>query len=83
MQILSETVHQGKITDWKRYDVRHLLPPGGNTLGYCIVGYFPEHPVWSDRYARTSVLVSHDEATGEIETQNSRYTLVGPERATD
>ena len=64
--------HYGKITNWCRY-------PASQGLGYGIdVGRFEDHPIFKGQGGWTSFVVSHDETTGEIETKNSRYTLVGP-----
>lgn len=62
--------HKGQIENWFRQEV------GNKTV---ILGRFVNHPEFGYANGRTSYIVSHDEATGEIETRNSRYTLVGKE----
>ncbi len=54
-------------------------------LGYIIRGRSIDHPeyggmggVLADTWFHTSYVVAHNEETGEIETRNSKYTLVGP-----
>jgi hypothetical protein len=69
--------HMGRIQNWRRVD-----DAGG--LGYVIVGRMLDHERFKGSYnAHTSYVVKHDEKTGEIETRNSRYTLVGPENFRD
>lgn len=65
--------HMGSIAQWRR----EMLP--GHGLGYRICGQSIDHPRWGGCPMYTSYVVKHDEATGEIETRNSRYTLIGPE----
>ncbi len=64
--------HKGSIKDWYKY---------GCTLGlgYMIIGTFVDHPKFVGETGNTSYVIKHDEKTGEIETNNSRYTLVGAE----
>jgi hypothetical protein len=38
------------------------------------------HPTIPRKYTHTSYVVAHNKTTGEIETRNSRYTLIGEER---
>ncbi len=63
--------HKGRIEKWRKlkYDF------GG--LGYRIHGTLLDHPSLSGRNATTSLVIKHDQKTGEIETENTRYTLVG------
>lgn len=64
--------HLGRIEQWAK------LPALGHGLGYRIAGIAVDHPdFFTDRDVLTSYVVAHDEKTGEIETRNSRYTLVG------
>lgn len=68
--------HLGRITSWYKTE----FGAGGRGLGYLICGTFLDHPKFmgmSD--VHTSYVISHDTETGEIETKNSRYTLVGAE----
>lgn len=67
--------HLGKITDWYRYECE------GHGLDYRIIGRFIDHPKFAGLRGNTSHVIAHDELTGEIETRNSRYTLIGPEVA--
>jgi hypothetical protein len=65
--------HKGQIKNWFKSETE------GFGLGYRIRGEFVDHPEFGNaRSGVTSYVVAHDEATGEIETRNSRYTLVGP-----
>lgn len=63
----------GRITDWRKAPA-----VSGNGLGYVIEGRFLDHPLIKG-LGHTSWVVKHDMNTGEIETRNSRYTLVGEE----
>jgi len=66
--------HKGKITNWTTQPVQDC------GLGYLIVGEFVNHPDFGNApNGHTSWVEKHDRETGEIETRNSRYTLVGPE----
>ncbi len=60
-----EKPHKGRITDW--------IIAGGRCFGRS-----ESHPQFAGMDIRTSTVLKHDEETGEIETRNSRYTLVGP-----
>ena len=66
---MNEKPHKGKIVDWVK------VPVGDR--GEVVFGRAIDHPEFAGHSIRTSFVVSHDEATGEIETRNSRYTLVG------
>ena len=66
--------HKGMISDWFKL-------PCGLGLGYLIMGHLRDHEDYRGGVGNTSYVVKHDEATGEIETRNSRYTLVGGEIA--
>lgn len=63
--------HHGDIYGWRK------LPYRGLTSSYNVAGLFKGHPTYDGKYGFTSLVLSHDEATGEIETKNSCYTLVG------
>jgi len=65
--------HRGRIERW------HKSAGGFKGLGCIIVGNYLDHPKHPGIGWHTSYVVAHDEATGEIETRNSRYTLIGPE----
>lgn len=62
----AEKPHKGVIKNW-------IKLPCDEGLGYAVFGDAPDTEGW---VIRTSYVVKHDEATGEIETRNSRYTLV-------
>lgn len=70
---MSTKPHRGTITGWYRF------PDTAEGLGFRIIGKFEQHERLAGMRAKTSVVVKYDEKTGEIETSNSRYTLVGPE----
>lgn len=72
--------HKGSLKNWFKED----WGCAGLGLGYMIRGEFVDHPEFAGcKNGHTSYVVAHDEATGEVETKNSRYTLVGPERKFD
>jgi hypothetical protein len=71
--------YRGEIHNWekRRFDKdRNCLP---ENLGYVIFGRPKGHPSFS-RSIQTSAVVSHNEETGEIETLNSIYQLIGEGR---
>jgi len=75
--------HHGRITNWwLHYPLSDFTPPEG-APGYIVRGDLIDHPMWDARdpwmkgRGNTSWVLRHDEATGEIETLNSRYSLVG------
>lgn len=61
--------HHGRIKNWQKDECQ-----GG--LGFLIVGEFLDHPHFRGSRCHTSAVVSFDEATGEVETRNSRYRVV-------
>ena len=63
---MSEKPHHGRIENWFKF--------GGMVWGRAL-----DHPRFAGQDIRTSTVLKHDEETGEIETRNSRYTLVGKE----
>lgn len=67
--------HKGRIDKWRK------IPCIGGR-GYFISGTFVDHPSapMMAPIGHTSVVMLHNEGTGEIETKYSRYTLSGPER---
>lgn len=67
---MTEKPHKGRIKDWFKYEC-------DAKGGYIIRGRFVDHPEFAGLAGHTSLVLSHDEATGEIETRNSRYTLIG------
>lgn len=67
--------HKGKLVKWWKH---YPLPQfGSEGLGYLILGIFVDHPEFAGEFGNTSWVISHNEETGEIETANSRYTLIG------
>jgi hypothetical protein len=64
-----EKPHHGRIKNWLK-----VKCAGG--LGFFIVGEFLDHPHFRGPACYTSHVVALDEATGELETRNSRYRLV-------
>lgn len=64
--------HKGTITRWYK---RKTYADRG--LGYVIVGDF-DHVDFGRVFTSTSWVVAHGD-DGEVETRNSRYTLIGPE----
>lgn len=73
VRIIDGKLHHGRIVNWTKAS---LTKKG---LGYVIFGKFLDHPRYTGIDGHTSYVVTHDEAMGEIETCNSRYTLVGKE----
>jgi len=69
---------RGEIHNWRirRFDkIKYALP---ESLGYVIYGHPSGHRNLSN-WIQTSAVVSHNLETGEVETLNSRYQLVGNE----
>jgi hypothetical protein len=52
--------HKGTLRDWFKF------PCGDHGLGYVVFGINEGHPIWGGGELRTSYVVAHDEATGEI-----------------
>ncbi|MGQ3297715.1 hypothetical protein [Reyranella sp.] len=63
----------GTITGWRRVECQRE-----RGLGWFVEGWNADHPTKPAADVTTSEVVSFDEATGEIETMNSRYRLGGP-----
>jgi hypothetical protein len=75
--------HRGKIYHWSRgpYMPKETVDKpwpdwAVGSLGYCIMGHRDNTPRLGNRW-RTSLVVK--EEGRDVETLNSRYTLVGPE----
>lgn len=75
--------HHGRITNWwLHYPLSCFEPPEG-APGYIVRGDLIDHPMWNERdpwmngSGNTSWVLRHDDTTGEVETLNSRYRLVG------
>lgn len=64
---MREKPFKGTIENWRK--VR--IAPGIHV----IEGDFVDHPQFAGKFGHTSYIVRHDEATGELETRNSRYLL--------
>ena len=64
--------HKGPIANWFKL-------PTAQGLGYYIMGEFQDHPEFGRKFTNTSWVEKHDTESGEIETRNSCYTLIGPE----
>jgi len=80
-----EKPYNGEIHSWqkipfdtKKYTEIYKEDAG---LGYVITGHVLHHPHYSWKSPfHTSLVVSFNEETGEVETRNSRYKVIGPER---
>ena len=71
-----EKPYKGQISNWeKRYFSKGAFPQHKGTLGYVIMGVPVEHPQYSE-WIVTSPVVKHE--GDQIETLNSRYTLINP-----
>ena len=68
--------HKGIIIDWFKQEYEF---PSEDSLGFYIRGKFVDHPEFGGHHGWTSYVIHWDTKTGEIETKNSRYTLVGEE----
>lgn len=71
LEAIESKPHRGSIRNW------HKVPSGKS---YYIWGEFIDHPGFGNVITNSSPVFSHDVETGEIETQNSRYILIGPEQ---
>lgn len=75
-----EKPHKGRIKFWTSQVQQSDVSPdiNGKTI---IIGFYADHPDFKDQWGHTSWLVSMGEPNQfgyrEIETKNSRYTLVG------
>jgi len=79
---MSDKPYKGEIAHWRRRLLNPVLDNVaiyGPNVGYSITGIFKNHPEFGNVPGYTSIVVSHDLETGEIETLNSRYTLLGGE----
>lgn len=66
---MSNKPYQGRIKNWT------ILPQGQKAQQFIIIGDFLDHP-WIRQGGTTSRILKFDLTSGEIETANSRYTLV-------
>lgn len=62
--------HLGTLENWSKYYYTNT--------DYVVMGIFMDHPRFHDMRGHTSLVISHDEETDEIETLDSRYTLGEP-----
>lgn len=69
---------KGSISNWCKVPCVWLCWPSNVGLGYAIYGKPKGHPTFLG-WIRTSIVMVHDEKSGKIETENSRYYLDGPE----
>ena len=67
--------YKGSIKDWYVFYPSPQWKP--QELGYVIKGTFVDHEDFAGEQGGTSWVVEHDEGSGEIETLNSRYNLIG------
>lgn len=77
--------HKGCIANWNKvmrnsmtWDVSASNPEGANK-GYDIIGLFIDNPDFGTAKSRTTLVLTHDEETGEIETTDAFYRLLGLE----
>jgi hypothetical protein len=70
--LIEEKPHRGGMSEWRFLE----LGPGRRI----VVGRFVDHYLYGGLRGHTSLVERYDESTGEVETRNSRYTLVGPGR---
>lgn len=81
---MSEKPFKGNIHNWRRIEMPDaqfaaMVDAGESPgLGYVVAGEPDGHPDFHG-WMRPSYIVKHNEETGEIETRNSRYKLIGPE----
>ena len=68
--------HHGRIANWYKFE---LMTKEKGTKNYVLIGHFLDHPTLgkNEALSHTSAVLKYDEATGEIETRNSRYKLEG------
>lgn len=66
---MSDKPHKGRISQWG-------ISSNYANSGFFIYGTFLDHPEFRGEAGYTSQIVKYDRITGEIETDNSRYTLV-------
>jgi hypothetical protein len=66
---MNEKPHRGRIRDWYFVQTHANKPPH-------IEGLFLDHPELRGNDGHTAAVLKFDAETGEIETRNSRYTLV-------
>lgn len=70
----AEKLHRGRIAVWRKI---------GRDNAAAYEGVFLDHPYLTGFISRTSAVLKGPDGDGEIETLNSRYTLIGAETADD
>jgi len=70
----AEKPHRGRIAVWRKV---------GRDNHTAYEGVFLDHPNLTDFVGHTSAVLKGPDGDGEIETLNSRYTLIGPETTDD
>lgn len=69
---MAKKPHKGSLKNWYKFGLG--IDKG---LGYVIIGEFVDHPEFAGKEGHTSYVVKHE--GNEVETNNSRYTLIGEE----
>jgi len=73
----SQKPFKGRISKVVKYDVGPGVSSKFETnLGYIFLCTFEGHDEFDGLRGHTSLVVSYDEETGEVETLNSRYQVV-------
>lgn len=65
---MKEKPYKGRISEWRIIDIKDFA---------IVNGRFMDHERFAGRRGHTSAIVAYNEATGEVETENSRYKLEG------
>ena len=74
---MTDKPYKGRIANWAKREVSvEAASHYPYNFGYIIAGDFLDHPQFAGLSGHTSLVVSHDEDSGEIETLNSKYKLV-------
>lgn len=78
---MTEKPHNGFIINWTKVKMPPPLPMDCG-LGFCVHGEFLSHPTglrgMTSSTSRVLAFAPGDHDTYDIETRNSRYTLIGP-----
>lgn len=70
--------HRGSLKDWWIHYPMVDFDESEGSLGYLICGTFVDHEDFAGQYGGTSWVMKHDVETGNVETLNSLYKLIGP-----
>lgn len=74
---MSNKPYKGEIYNVRKYEVpEDMSKKYGPNLGYLFLCSFKNHPQFMGERGNTSLVVSYDEETGEVETLNSRYKVI-------